>query len=152
MIRKVFLDDPYLTEIEAVITSVKGNDITISRTIFFAESGGQESDHGFINNYRVIQAQKDGKEIIYTLGEALDLHAEDRVKIAIDWKRRYKLMRLHFAAEVILELVYQNLNGIEKIRAHIAQEKARIDFRWAENISRYFPSLEIKARKIIEAN
>jgi Ser-tRNA(Ala) deacylase AlaX len=152
MTRKVFWEDPYLTEMEATVTGVKGNDITVDRTIIYAQSGGQESDHGFINNQRVIQARKEGKEIIYSLEDSHGLRAGDRVKMAIDWERRYRLMRLHFAAEVILELVYQNLKGIEKIGAHIAQDKARIDFKWDENISRIFPTLEKEALKIVEAN
>ena len=152
MTRKVFWEDPYLTEMEATVTVIKGNDITVDRTILYARSGGQESDHGFINNQRVIQARKEGKEIIYSLEDGHGLRAGDRVKMAIDWERRYRLMRLHFAAEVILELVYQNLKGIEKIGAHIAQDKARIDFQWDENISRIFPTLEKEALKIVEAN
>ena len=72
------------------------------------------------------------------------------LKMVIDWERRYQLMRLHFAAEVILALTYQKLKGIEKIGAHIAQDKARIDFRWNENISKIFPVLEKEALKIIE--
>ena len=54
------------------------------------------------------------------------MHVGDRAKIVIDWERRYQLMRLHFAAELILELTRQNFPGIEKIGAHIAQDKARI--------------------------
>ena len=57
-----------------------------------------------------------------------------------------------FAAELILELTYQKLKGIEKIGAHIAQDKARIDFKWHENISKIFPALEQEALKIIESN
>lgn len=33
-------------------------------------------------------------------------------------------MRLHFAAEIVLELVYQQADSIQKIGAHIAQDKA----------------------------
>jgi len=152
MTRKVFWDDPYLSELETNVTGVNGNDITVDRTIFYAQSGGQESDHGKINNYRVIQAQKIGKEIIYSIEDGHCLRPGDRVIITIDWERRYQLMRLHFAAEVILELVYQNLRGVEKIGAHISHDKARIDFKWEGNISKVFPILEKEAQKIIEAN
>ena len=62
------------------------------------------------------------------------------------------MMRLHFAAEVVLELVLQKLKGIEKIGAHIAQAKARIDFKWGKNISTIFPVLDKESLKVIEAN
>lgn len=150
MTRKVFWEDPYLTEIETTVTGVKDNDITVDRTIFYALSGGQESDYGLIDNQRVIRARKEDKEIIYTLEDDHGLQPGDRVKMRIDWERRYRLMRLHFAAELVLELVYQKLKGIEKIGAHIAQDKARMDFHWDENISKLFPILEKKALKLIE--
>jgi Ser-tRNA(Ala) deacylase AlaX len=69
--------------------------------------------------------------------------------MSIDWERRYRLMRLHFAAELVLELAYQNLKGIEKIGAHISRDKARIDFKWTESIAASFPLLAGEANRII---
>jgi Ser-tRNA(Ala) deacylase AlaX len=152
MTRKIFWEDPYLNELETTVTGVKENDITVDPTIFYAQSGGQESDHGSINDHPVLQAHKEGKEIIYTLEDGHALQPGDRVKMAIDWQRRYQLMRYHFAAEVILELTTRMLKGIEKIGAHIAQDKARIDFKWDGNISAIFPALEKEALKIIAAD
>ncbi|KNB69307.1 alanyl-tRNA synthetase [Brevibacillus reuszeri] len=152
MVEKIFWTDPYLTKLDTYVTSVNHNDITVGQTIFYAFSGGQESDAGLIGGYPVLQAKKAGHEIIYTLDKEHDLKVGNRVTMTIDWTRRYRLMRLHFAAEVILELAYKYLEGIEKIGAHIAQDKARIDFVWHENISNAFPLLEKEAREIIEAN
>ena len=152
MTRKIFWEDPYLTELEATVTSVKDDNITLDQTIIFAQSGGQESDHGLINNFRILQARKEGRDIIYTVEAGHGLRPDGRVKLVIDWERRYRLMRLHFAAELILELTNQKLAGIEKIGAHIAQDKARIDFKWHENISNIFPALEQAAFKLIEAD
>jgi Ser-tRNA(Ala) deacylase AlaX len=152
MTKKIFWEDPYLTQLETRIASVKENDITVEQTIFYALSGGQESDHGTIGNSRVLQARKEGKEIFYTLGNGHGLKLGDPVRMKIDWERRYKLMRLHFAAEIVLALVYQNLDSIEKIGAHIAQDKARIDFRWDGNISAVFPVIKKEALRMIEAN
>jgi Ser-tRNA(Ala) deacylase AlaX len=152
MTRKVFWEDPYLTQLETRVTSVNDNDITVEETIFYALAGGQESDHGTIGNRRVLQARKEGKEIVYTLENGHSLKPGDRIRMAIDWERRYRLMRLHFAAEIVLELVYQHLRSVKKIGAHIAQDKARIDFEWGENISRMFPAIQEEARRIVEAN
>jgi len=152
MTKKIFWEDPYLTQLETHIATVKDNDITVEQTIFYALSGGQESDYGTIGNNRVLQARKEGKEIVYTLENSHGLKPGDQVRMNIDWQRRYKLMRLHFAAEIVLELVYQNLDSIEKIGAHIAQDKARIDFKWDENISTVLPVIKKEALGIIEAN
>lgn len=152
MTTKVFWQDPYLTTLETYITSVNADAVTVAATIFYAFAGGQESDSGTIGGRQVIEARKDGLEIIYRLEDGHGLRLGDNVTMAIDWERRYRLMRLHFAAEIVLELVYQNLGAIEKIGAHIAQDKARIDFLWSENIAFAFPMIEAKAREIIQAD
>lgn len=61
-------------------------------------------------------------------------------------------MKLHFAAEIILELVNQNFGNPEKVGANITSEKARIDFIWENNISEMFPVLAVKAKELIEAD
>jgi len=150
--RKRFWDDPYQTRLDTHITSISGDDVTAADTIFYAFSGGQESDEGTIGGHRVLQARKDGLDIVYTLESEHGLQSGDSVTMAIDWDRRYRLMRLHFAAEIILELVYQTLNPIEKIGAHIAADKSRIDFDSDTNISSVFPILQERAQALIEAN
>ena len=57
--------------------------------------------------------------------------------------------RLHFAAELILELVTRKLD-IEKIGAHIAETEARIDFVWDQNISVLFEDLLTEYNQIIQ--
>lgn len=129
MVQKLFWQNPYLAELETRVSSVNGDEVTLQQTIFYAFSGGQESDAGTISTKKVLEARKEGKEIIYRLEENHGLNPDDLVKVVIDWKRRYKLMRLHFAAEIILELVYRQLPGIEKIGAHIAEDKAVLTLR-----------------------
>lgn len=151
-VRKIFWENPYLTEIDARVTSVNGNIITLDQTIVFAFSGGQQSDSGTIGGFQIIDARKDEKEIFYTLEQNHDLKHNQNVKVKIDWIKRYRLMRLHFAAELVLELVYQNYNRPEKIGANITTEKARVDFFWKGNISEIFPELITKMNGIINSN
>ena len=152
MTKKLFWENPYSTELETRVASVQDNDITVEQTIFYAFSGGQESDHGIIGNSRVLDARKQGKEILYTLQNGHGLAPGHPVVMRIDWERRYKLMRLHFAAEIVLELMYRNLPSIQKVGAHIAPDKARIDFKWEGNIASLFPLIKKEALRIIAAN
>ena len=151
-VRKVFWEDPYLTELTTGITSVNGNVITLRDTIAYAFSGGQQSDDGDVNGFSILKAQKDSKEIYYTIDAGHNLNVGDQVLLKIDWEKRYRIMKLHFAAEIILELVNQNFGNPPKIGANITSEKARIDFIWENNISGMFPVLEAKAKELIEAN
>lgn len=152
MTKKIFWQDPYLTELDTLVQTVNGNQITVTQTIFYAFSGGQESDAGTIGGFKVLEAKKDGKEIFYTLEGDPALKVGDSVKILIDWERRYKLMRLHFAAEVVLELLCQRFPEVIKVGAHIAQDKSRIDFEWSQNISPFISELQQEAQAIIDAN
>ncbi len=149
---KVFWTDPYLTELETSVTGVDGDDVTVERTIFFAFSSGQESDSGTIGGARVLSARKDNQQIVYTLEPGHDLRPGAPVTMAIDWARRHRLMRLHLAAELVLELVYQALGPIEKVGAHIAEDKARIDFAWAGTLSEMLPDIQVKSAAIIAAD
>ncbi len=149
MTKKLFWEDPYRTALDTVVDSVDGNLVFLRETIFYAFSGGQESDSGTIGVYPVLEAKQCGLEISYALEGTHNLNPGDPAHIQINWNRRYNLMRLHFAAELILELAYQNLTGIEKIGAHIAEDKARIDFFWPKNIAPHFPMLLSKASDII---
>ena len=152
MTTKAFWSEPYSTSHDATVTSVSGADVTLDSTIFFAFSGGQESDRGTIGGFPVQSAKKDGVNIIYTLPQEHGLSLGQKVVVEIDWARRYRLMRLHFAAELVLELFYTELNGVEKVGAHIAQEKARIDFAWPENIGPLLPKIAEDANRIISSN
>lgn len=152
MTKKIFWQDPYLTELETTVQTVNGNQITVNETIFYAFSGGQESDYGTIGGNTVLEAKKSGKEIFYTLAENHDLKVDDVVKITIDWPRRYKLMRLHFAAEIVLELVCRRFPDVIKVGAHIAEDKSRIDFEWNQNISPFISDLQEEAQDIVNSS
>lgn len=152
MTAKLFWEDPYLTQLDTRVAGVEGDDVTVEQTIFYAASGGQESDEGWIGTRRVVAAVNRGREIVYTLDSGDAFEPGARVRMAIDWGRRYRLMRLHSAAEIVLELMYRSLGPVEKIGAHIAPEKARIDFRWGENISGVLPAVRDEALRIIESD
>lgn len=152
MTEKLFWKDPYLTGLETRVARVDGAEVTLAGTIFYALSGGQESDQGTIGGRPVLEARKDGRDIVYRLAEGHGLGVGEAVRVEIDWSRRYRLMRLHLAAEIVLELAYRELAPIEKIGAHIAPDKARIDFAWDRNIATAFPMLKEKANALVAAD
>lgn len=147
--RKVFWDNPYQQSLTTTITAIDGNRIRLAETIAFSFSGGQESDKATINELPIIGSEIEGNLIYYTLEEGHGLSLGDHVTMEIDWPRRYRLMRLHFAAELILELVTRK-RGLEKIGAHIAETKARIDFVFDQNISSLLEEILAEYNTIIE--
>lgn len=152
MLRKVFWEDPYLSHLDTEMATVDGDAVTLAATIIYAFSGGQESDQGTIGGRPVLEARKEGADILYTLPAGHGLQPGDKVATAIDWDRRYRLMRLHFAAEIVLEIVYRDLGPIKKIGAHIAADKARIDFARAAPVTPELAALTARANAVIAAD
>lgn len=152
MTHKVFWDDPYQVELESTVSRVDGPCIELEETIFYAESGGQESDAGTIGGIQVIKAEKQGLSIVYTLEHEPNFQAGAVVTTQIDWARRYALMKLHFAAEVILEVVTHRFPEMTKVGAHISADKSRIDFEWHESVKPLLPELQQQAQSVIDSH
>lgn len=152
MTRKIFWQDPYLTALDARVTAVDGAQVLLDQTILFAFSGGQESDAGTLGGYPVLQAAKRGLDIVYTLPADHALTVGDAVSTHIDWDRRYRLMRLHFAAEMVLQLIYRQCPGILRTGAHIAPAKARIDFTSEHSLAPLLAGIAQQAQALIDGN
>lgn len=148
---KIFWANPYQHTLNTYVTEVNGSEVLLAETIAYSFSGGQESDKAFINNIGVISSRIEGSLIYYTLPDNHMLLPGGRIIMTIDWNRRYKLMRLHFAAELILELVTKKFQLI-KMGAHISEAKARIDFQCEFNIASIFDEILNEYNAIIESD
>ncbi len=146
--RKVFWDNPYQTQLNTKVAAVNGNELLFDETIAYSFAGGQESDKATVNGIPILNSRMEGNLIYYLLPENHDLKPGDAVIMEIDWPRRSRLMRLHFTAELVLEIVTQKWR-LEKVGAHIAEAKARIDFKSDTNISTYFPEILTVYNEII---
>ncbi|MFM8454064.1 MAG: alanyl-tRNA editing protein [Gammaproteobacteria bacterium] len=149
--QKIFWDNPYQTELNTKVISVEKEKILFEETIIYSFSGGQESDRAFINQMPVIYSEIKGNLIFYTLPDNHGLRSGDFVYMEIDWIRRFRLMRLHFAAELILELITKKFQ-LEKVGAHISELKSRIDFKANTKISSLFDDLLREYNQIISSD
>lgn len=149
--RKVFWENPYQTHLKTKVAAVNGDQILLQETIIYSFSGAQESDKATINGLAVLDSKMDGKLIWYTLPANHGLSVGDTAEVVIDWPRRFRLMRLHFAAELILEIVTQKYH-LKKVGAHIAETKSRIDFTSDTNISSHFDEILTEYNRIIKNN
>ncbi|QNM95647.1 alanyl-tRNA editing protein [Chitinimonas koreensis] len=152
MLIKRFWIDPYQRTLDTRVVAVDGAAVRVAETICYAFSGGQESDRGTLAGFEIVEARKDGHDIVYTLPADHGLAVGPPVRMELDWPRRYRLMRLHFAAELVLELLCRLRPGVEKIGAHIAADKARIDFALDENVAALFPAIEAEVAAIVAAD
>ncbi len=149
--KKTFWENPYQQTLDTTVASVNGDEVVFNETIAYSFAGGQESDKATVNGIPVLNSRREENLIFYTLPADHGLKVGDGVHMVIDWPRRHRLMRLHFAAELILEIVYQKYL-LEKVGAHIAEHKSRIDFKCDENISQHFEEILAVYNDIITKN
>ncbi len=97
----LFRGDPYLREFNAMVVSVGENLVVLDRTCFFPRGGGQVGDTGILSGARVSDTLKEGEEVRHILEGKPEFQPGQTVHGAIDWDRRYRIMRLHSAAHLV---------------------------------------------------
>ncbi|TPK70136.1 alanyl-tRNA editing protein [Mesorhizobium sp. B2-4-15] len=128
----LFRDDAYLSTADATV--VDRNDrggIILDRTIFYATSGGQPGDTGYLERAGgsriAIAATITGEtkdEIIHVPApEHAALAVGEKVKLAIDWERRHLLMRMHAACHLLTVVCPFPITG-----AAVSEDDSRVDF------------------------
>ncbi len=127
----LFRDDSYLKTAEARVVAVDGRGILLDRTIFYATSGGQPGDTGFLvraDGSRIaVSGTVTGEtkdEIVHQPAEGQSLpEAGETVMAQIDWERRLKLMRMHAACHLLTVACPYPITG-----ASVGEEESRVDF------------------------
>jgi len=114
MTQLLFQTDAYCREFDAVVTAVEGNAVALDRTAFYPGGGGQPHDVGTLSmggrTWAVTKVRKQGRAVWHELSAAdapppavgLPVHG------AIDWDRRYQLMRTHTAMHVLCGVIWRD--------------------------------------------
>ncbi len=129
MTETLFLDDSYLKECQSIVKSVDSNKVILDKTIFYATSGGQPNDAGFLikdgKQCKVTNVSKIDGEIIHEAEPGLKIN--DKVTCKIDWERRYKLMRSHTAAHTLAAAINKETNALIT-GGELNIDKCKMDF------------------------
>ena len=130
--KALFRDDAYLRDTQASVVRVnERGGIVLDRTIFYATSGGQPGDTGYFERAAgeriaiagtITGESKD--EIIHIPAAEVSLpEPGEPLRLAIDWERRYRLMRMHTACHLLTVVCPFPITG-----AAVAEDDSRIDF------------------------
>jgi len=131
MTKALYMDNSYLKEFEAKISSVKDKFIILDQTAFFPKGGGLEWDTGKIirksdnQEFKVVYVGKFNGEISHEV-DILGLKQGDEIKCFIDWERRYKLMRYHTGTHVLCGIFSREYNLLVTVN-QLTTEKGRVD-------------------------
>lgn len=140
---RLFKEDVYRKEAEAVITSVSTENgspvLTLDRTIFFPEGGGQSCDLGTIAGYPVSAVYEQDGEIYHTLelpdeqkdAAASELRDGEKVQLQLDWQRRFDNMQRHCGEHILTGIFFREWGGINR-GFHMGQDYMTIDIALEE--------------------
>ena len=127
MIRKIFWEDAYIREFETTVLESSEGRVILDATAFNPRGGGLPGDTGTIAGIQVADTVKEDDSIIHILGAQVQLAAGMKVNGALDWERRYRIMRMHTAAHA-LSAVFNRRAGALITGNRIEPEESRIDF------------------------
>jgi len=124
----LYLHDAYAREMEATVTGVEGDRVTLDRTVFYPTGGGQPHDTGRLGEARVVEVRKDGDQVWHLLeGPVPDVGAT--VEGRVDWDRRHALMRTHTALHVLCGVIWHEW-GKAVTGGNMEPLSARMDFEF----------------------
>ncbi len=127
----LYFENPYKTEFEAKIVAKKELKegligYYLDKTYFFAESGGQLSDKGYINEFEVIKLIKEENNILHCIRGELNIG--DEVKCVIDKDTRLDYSIQH-TAQHLLSAVLEDRYNAPTLSFHMSEEYSTIDIK-----------------------
>ena len=100
---KLYYADPFLREFTATVLGCEaakgGFAVTLDRTAFYPEGGGQPADHGTLGGAHVTDVHEKGGVIFHTCDQAVE--PGSTVTGTLDWARRFDHMQQHSGEHII---------------------------------------------------
>ena len=126
---KLYYQDPYLTTFTARVLTCEpaktGFLVTLDRTAFYPEGGGQPADHGTLGAAAVTDVHEKDGVIFHTCDAPVETGAA--VEGSIDWPRRFDHMQQH-SGEHILSGLLCSLYDCDNVGFHLGADTVTIDY------------------------
>jgi len=136
MTELLYQTDSYGQEFEANVLFVLPEEraVVLNRTAFYPGGGGQPCDIGSLSIggliYPVDKVKKQGEDVLHFLSGTAPLPVPGSAsRGALDWARRYKLMRTHTALHVLCGTVFRDY-GAQVTGGDMEPLKGRMDFEF----------------------
>jgi misacylated tRNA(Ala) deacylase len=150
---ELFREDSYLQDCDSFVTRVDGNRLVVDQTVFYPEGGGQPGDIGKLicsngAEIPIADTYKDRKSGLHYHVASSELplpEVGDRVRLEIDWPRRYRLMRMHSCMHMLCAAVPAPVTG-----GSIQDGRGRLDFDLPDPIDK--EKITQKLQQLVEAD
>ncbi len=126
---KLYYSDAYLKTFDATVLTCeetkKGYIVTLDRTAFYPEGGGQPADHGTLGDVAVTDVHEKDGVISHTCSAALEVGA--KVRGAIDWQRRFDHMQQHSGEHIVSGMLCSAFQ-CDNVGFHMGADLVTIDY------------------------
>ena len=126
---KLYYENAYTQDFTAVVQSCEvvknGFAVTLDRTAFYPEGGGQPADHGTLGAARVLDVHEKDGVVTHLCDRALSVGAE--VGGRIDWARRFDHMQQHSGEHIISGLLCSTFQ-CDNVGFHMGADVVTIDY------------------------
>jgi len=154
MTELLYQTDAYLREFDAVVTGIDEaqNGVLLDRTAFYPGGGGQPYDMGEMSfdgqtvTARVKSVAKGNLHILEGVLPAVGT----AVHGALDWERRYQLMRTHTAMHILCGVVWRDY-GASVTGGEMNPLKGRMDFEFERMQRELVDEIEAKINAEVAA-
>ena len=126
---KLYYADPFLKEFTATVLDCQagknGYTVTLDRTAFYPEGGGQPADHGTLDGVAVTDVHEKNGVIFHNVDRAVEIGKT--VSGSIDWARRFDHMQQHSGEHICSGLICGRY-GCDNVGFHMGTDIVTIDF------------------------
>ncbi|MBN1678614.1 MAG: alanine--tRNA ligase [Candidatus Thermoplasmatota archaeon] len=124
----LFYKDSRKYKFRAKVLAVVGDLVVLDKTYFYAESGGQESDHGTMKEMKVVHVDKVGNVVVHKVEGEMQAVPGKLITSVVEEARRKRLQRHHTATHIINGAARNVLgNHVWQTGAHKSADLARLD-------------------------
>lgn len=149
---KLYYTDPFLTTFTAKVLSCEagkgGYLVTLDRTAFYPEGGGQPADHGTLGGIAVTDVHEKDGVVIHTVEKAVEIG--ENVTGRIDWARRFDHMQQHSGEHILSGILCRDYH-CDNVGFHLGADTVTIDYNtdisWEEALA-----AEYQANQVIWAD
>jgi Ser-tRNA(Ala) deacylase AlaX len=128
---RLYDEDHYLAEFNAIVTNIDGNRVELNQTAFYAESGGQRGDTGTLNDEKVVNTKYlDDHRCVHLMENEPRININDSIHGKINWDRRYRIMKLHTASHLMEYFLWKQFGYIRRTGSNVDEKKDRADYEY----------------------
>ena len=126
---KLYYQDAFMREFTAKVLTCdpakSGFLVTLDRTAFYPEGGGQPADHGTLNGIPVTDVHEKDGVILHTVKKQVEIG--EIVTGCIDWARRFDHMQQHSGEHIISGILCRNYH-CDNVGFHMGADTVTIDY------------------------